>query len=298
MKINKLINISYNACISGETIEKDIITRLFEINPVSEAALYLRECAYRAALLVTEGKAYLWGIMQLECLSCLANYRTRKNQEACENCIVNAADGSYTQTDMAQMYKEKGLCSIMLTSARLVEHRAWLNNIVLFRNKLDDRYKLLIDADKNLPSNFDNSHDNDSSLAQKEYKRCLENDGIEHIKSVVFEDREYTDKELAHILTDTIRNSKNTSCLILDFAECKNRNFFSNERIAQITAVFRLAAGKNRRNICVYPNIKKASISGSNAAIVHITGQTAEQTGENSAEQEIKTMFFKAGYKI
>ena len=169
---------------------------------------------------------------------------------------------------------------------------------MLFRNKLDDRYKLLIDADKNLPSNFDNSHDNDSSLAQKEYKRCLENDGIEHIKSVVFEDREYTDKELAHILTDTIRNSKNTSCLILDFAECKNRNFFSNERIAQITAVFRLAAGKNRRNICVYPNIKKASISGSNAAIVHITGQTAEQTGENSAEQEIKTMFFKAGYKI
>ena len=52
MKINKLINISYNACISGETIENDIITRLFEINPVSEAALYLRECAYRAALLV------------------------------------------------------------------------------------------------------------------------------------------------------------------------------------------------------------------------------------------------------
>lgn len=298
MKINKLINISYNACISGETIENDIITRLFEINPVSEAALYLRECAYRAALLVTECKAYLWGIIRLECLSCFANRRTRKRQEACGNCIVNAADDSYTQTDMAQMYKEKGICSIMLTSVRFVERRVWLKNIMLFRNRLDDRCKLLIDADRNLQSNFDNSYDNDSDLAQKEYKRCLENDEIEHIKSVVFEDREYTNKELTHILTDTIRNSKNTSCLILDFAECKNRKFFSNERIAQITAVFRLAAGKNRRNICVYPNIKKVSISGSNAAMVHITGQTAGQTGENSAEQEIKTMFFKAGYKI
>ena len=120
----------------------------------------------------------------------------------------------------------------MLTSVRFVERRVWLKNIMLFRNRLDDRCKLLIDADRNLQSNFDNSYDNDSDLAQKEYKRCLENDEIEHIKSVVFEDREYTNKELTHILTDTIRNSKNTSCLILDFAECKNRKFFSNERSA------------------------------------------------------------------
>ena len=81
MKINKLINISYNACISGETIENDIITRLFEINPVSEAALYLRECAYRAALLVTECKAYLWGIIRPE-----NTQKTRSMRELYSKC--------------------------------------------------------------------------------------------------------------------------------------------------------------------------------------------------------------------
>ncbi len=44
----------------------EMMTELFGTNPKSHAALYLRECAYRAALLTTGGRAYLWKKLQLE----------------------------------------------------------------------------------------------------------------------------------------------------------------------------------------------------------------------------------------
>ncbi len=67
MELNKIINKSYNLCISGQMPDIEMMTKMFEADPKARETLYLRECAYRAALLTTGGSAFLWKKLQLEC---------------------------------------------------------------------------------------------------------------------------------------------------------------------------------------------------------------------------------------
>lgn len=46
MGFRKLINILYSMCISGESVELNMMEKLLDIDIASSDALYLRECAY------------------------------------------------------------------------------------------------------------------------------------------------------------------------------------------------------------------------------------------------------------
>lgn len=59
MGFHRFVNILYSMCISGEKSEKIMIVKLPDVDADSSEALYLRECAYRAALIITGEKAYL-----------------------------------------------------------------------------------------------------------------------------------------------------------------------------------------------------------------------------------------------
>ena len=52
-------------CISGEKAEMSMIVKLLEADTESSDALYLRECAYGAALIITKEKAYVWGMLNI-----------------------------------------------------------------------------------------------------------------------------------------------------------------------------------------------------------------------------------------
>ena len=270
----------YSMCISGERVEPDMMAKLLDTDISSSDLLYLRECAYRAALIVTGGKACLWGKIE----TCYMPYFMSTGMHRGRKTGSRAADNM--MADIIGVHKEKGVSSIVLNLYEDTDNYILPEKIEEIKSRTDCACKVAVRAGKRYMLS-DSSH---------MYKKTAGECKIEFMPVIKFECRDYSNYELAEILFTALEKQRDTSCIVLDFTKCRNRGFFSDERIAQITAVMRLASGGQIKNICVCPDIKKTSISGANAAIVSVEGDTSELFDKN--EHNIKTVFYKAGYNV
>ncbi len=284
MGFHKFVNMLYGMCISGECVGPGVMAKLLDSDISLSDALYLRECAYRAALIVTGGKAYLWGMLE----ACYMPYFMSASIRADRKPGSSPADN--TMADIIGFHKEKGVSSIVLNMYEDTGKHILPEKIAEIKNRTDCACKVAVRAGKrHMLNNAENA------LAYM-YKKTADESKVEFMPVIKFECRAYSDYELAEILFNALAKQQDTSCIVLDFTECRNRGIFSDERIAQITAVMRLASGGQIKNICVCPDIKKTSISGANAAIVSVGGNTSDLFDKN--EHNIKTVFYKAGYNV
>lgn len=280
MEFRKLINILYSMCISGESVELNMIIKLLDADIDVSDALYLRECAYRAALIVTGGKACLWGMPE----ACYMPYFISTDMHHGSKTGSRAADNM--MADIIEFHKEKGVSSVVLNMYEDTGNYILPEKIAEIKNRTDCGCKVAVRAGKRYMLN-DSSH---------MYKKTDDECKIEVMPVIKFECRDYSNYELAEILFNAMAKQRDTSCIVLDFTKCRSRGFFSDERIARITAVMRLASGGQIKNICVCPCIKKTSISGANAAIVSVRSNTSDLFDKN--DYNIKTVFYKAGYSV
>lgn len=284
MGYHRFINILYSMCISGEKAEMSMIVKLLEADTESSDALYLRECAYRAALIITKEKAYVWGMLnicQMPLFMSTKNNSVRKNRHrAADNKLV----------DVIGFYKEKGMSSIILNPHETAGRYLLPEKIVGIKERTGCSFKIAAIAGGR--QNCNNTENNMSPV----YRGADKENKIEFVTVVEFECREYSNNEVAEIISDVLDRQQNTSCIVLEFTKCREQGFFSDEKIAQITAVLRLASGSLIKNICVSPVVKKACISGANAALVSVGENIYDLPDER--ENNIKTVFYKAGYNI
>lgn len=280
MGFHKAINMLYSMCMSGERVEPCMMAKLLDADISSSDLLYLRECAYRAALIITGGKACLWGKIE----TCYMPYFMSAGIHRSRKTGSRAADNM--MVDIIGVHKEKGVSSIVLNLYEDTGSRILPERIEEIRNRTDCACKVAVRAGKRYVLG-DSSH---------MYKKTAGECRIEFMPVIKFECRNYSNHELAEILFNALEKQQDTSCIVLDFTKCRNREVFSDERIAQITAVMRLASGGQIKNICVCPDIKKTSISGANAAIVSVGDNTSDLFDKN--EHNIKTVFYKAGYNV
>lgn len=284
MGFRKLVNILYSMCISGESVELNIMAKLLDNDIDPSDALYIRECAYRAALIITGGKAYLWGMLKKCYMPSFMDTNTgfggkRRNKER-DNMLI----------DIIEVHKEKGVSSVILNPEEDTDRYILPEKIAEIKNKTDCNCKVAVRTGGSY------AYEDTENGSAYMYNNFTKEQEIDFVPVIEFECREYSDRELAEIIFETLEKHNNTSCIILDFTACLEQGVFSDERIAQITAVLRLTSGKHIKNICVCPDIKKACISGANAALIYVDDKY--YYSPDKKEYSIKTAFYKAGYNV
>lgn len=284
MGFRKLVNILYSMCISGESVELNMMEKLLDTDIAQSDVLYLRECAYRAALIITGRKAYLWGMLKERYMPYFTDTNTRFGSKSRNKAAADAI------ADIIRFHKEKGVSSVFFNPEGDSGRYILPERIEEIKNRTDCTCKVAVRTGKRYI--YEDTENNPVYM----YKNFDKEQEIELVPVIEFECREYSGRELAEIIFKALEKQQKTSCIMLDFTDCREQGIFSDERIAQITAVLRLVSGKHIKNICVCPDIKKACISGANAAVIYV--EDKYRYLPDKKEYNIKTAFYKAGYNV
>ncbi len=295
-----MINSAYSSCMSGETLSKSHIEKLLDINPRSSEAIYLRESAYRAALALTGGKAFLWSTGGLECMDC--KYCKKSKQGALKHRMCQSFD-KILENIRAQVQKGVNLISLNADNFFGIEDICCKTKRI--KKEIKGRYhlQLVIDTGKISISQVDElcaseidaicfvagHEETDSNLTDCDSHFVYIADCI---------DSSYSNGKLAELISGSIEKKpkaimvapeKNESCRV------------SAERAAQIMAVLRLASGDMVKNIGASFLFNKMAISGANIIAAEIENSIDRMPTYMDKEMNInsaKTALRNAGYNI
>ena len=323
--IRLLIDRTAADCIEGKTTDRDTIVQLLGIDPLSEEADYLRAKAGHAAQIITDGEAYLWGAIGVDSVPCSMNCRfcsfgeewgLVKNSVVFDDHDIDRQVELYASSHIhyivlrtTEFYSIDELCNKIRRLKKLVPETC---EFILNTGEFDDEIAAAMHEAgvsgiyhalrlrEGIDTGFDPS-------VRKRTMQAVKDSPLKLISLVEPVGPEHTDEELADAFLVTMEYGAAISGIMARIpvpgTPLGDTEQISPERIAQITAVFRLAAGDKIRDICVHPPTPGAAFAGGNVTVVEM-GAIPRDDKVSAAEwlgytaSDAKAMMEEAGYRV
>lgn len=314
--------------LAGEVINRDTMIRLLEIDPDSEACMRLGLAARRVAEQVTKNRAYLWGAMGVDYKACPMN---------CDFCSLGEAWGivkteqerDFSEAEIIESvrdYAEHDVRWIVLRTTEFYSLEVLAGLIGRIRQAVPGSYEIGLNVGE-----FD-----------LEKANALHQAGVDFIYHSLRlgegKDTRFNPEERLKTL-EAVKKSplklvflvepiglKHTNAEIADICQCAIDHKaivtggmarvpvpgtplgvhpqISENRLAQIVAVTRLAGGGHVPDICVHPATPKAMAFGANVAVVE-TGSIPrdscclpKEKWHQFDAQTARTWFEETGYRL
>ncbi len=326
LEIKNKIDSLVNDCLNDKVMARQDMIDLIDLDPASEEVAYLREKAHEVSREITGDTAFLWGAMGIDYTPCEMN---------CKFCTFGKAwniveeDKFYSDDEIKeqmQEYLDADVHYIVLRTTEKYDVEKLREKVANFRKAFPGTYEFML-----------NIGDFDAETAQKLHESGV--DGVYHAlrlregEDTDFnpEDRkatlqvvhdsplqlislvepvgvEHSAEELADNFLSITKYGANISG-IMARVPVKGTplgdayEMISEERIAQLTAVFRLAGGRKTPDICTHPPSKAVAKSGANVAVVE-TGavprddQLIDEAWHSYTAEGATKNFIEAGYRI
>lgn len=321
-KIDRLAADSLN----GKTMDRQDIIDLIRPDPLSEEVKYLRAKAHEVAKKITDNTAFLWGAMGIDYTVCEMN---------CKFCTFGRAwgiveeDKFYSHEEIEKQMKEyldAGVHYIVLRTTEAYSVNELCNKVTLLRKTFPGTYEFIVNiGDFNettakqlheagvdgvyhalrLREGIDTDFNPDM---RKATMNAVQNSPLQLISLVEPVGIEHTPEELADNFLSILSHGAIISGIMARVPVKGTplgdaHEMISEDRIAQLTAVFRLAGGKETPNICTHPLSKAAADSGANVFVVE-TGavprddQLIDEMWHHRTPTGATEIFNQAGYTV
>jgi len=285
-----LISYAEKQALNGFTLTRDEIISLLEIPLGSEEDIKLRETAHKVALIKTRGRAYIWSAVGADYAPCPMN---------CKFCSFGEEWGliktqvHYTEEQIIKRVKQfvdKGARFIVLRTTQFYSIPVLIELAKKIRKTIPGVFEIVFNTGE-----FDMTTANLILEAGVNgiYHACRLREGIdtpfdpwvrENTMNNVYRSGlkltslvepigiEHTNEEIADNFLQIVKHGAVISGAMaripVSGTPLGNANRISDERLAQIIAVLRLAGGNVIKDICVHPATLEAIQSGANVMVV------------------------------
>jgi len=312
-------------CISGKGIKKDTMITLLNLDPSSKEAAYLRKTANRAAHVITDNSAYLWGAIGIDFVPCSMN---------CKFCSFGEKWGIikdeviYSEEEIIEQvkdYADSGIRFIVLRTTEFYNIDDLCRKIKKIKHAIKGGYELILNVGEfdsktackiheagvsgiyhaiRLREGTDTPFDPD---VRENTMKAVKDSPLKLISLVEPVGNEHTADELAN---NFIRIMNHDACISGAMARIPvagtplgDTSMITEERIAQLTAVFRLAASKKIPDICVHPCSEMTAMAGANVAVIEKGAIPRDDKFMNNEWKSLtadraKKMFDSSGYEV
>lgn len=272
--------------LRGDTFTKEELVELLSIDSESEEAEALGKAANEVAKEVTAGRARLWGAIGVDYKPCEMN---------CKFCSLGKAWGivkeekEYTLEEMIRQvryYVEHGFHYILLRATEFYDPIALGKIMESIREAVPGEYDLGCNIGELEETDAEYMYECGGRIAY----HCIRlREGIDtkfrvedrvHTMEVIRDSRmklgfwvepvgaEHTDEEIAEKILETLHYQTDV-CGVMARVPVKGTPFehvpmISEKRLAQITAVLRLACGRSTTELCTHPASELVVRSGAN----------------------------------
>lgn len=324
-KTKAKIDRAFELCMNNELLDRQQIIELLNIDPDSEEALYLRKQGGRAARLITDGEGCMWGAIGVDMITCPVN---------CKFCSFGEAWGIikektiYTEEEILKQvkdYVDAGVRFIVLRTTEYYDLKDLCNKISDIRKKVPGNYEMILNTGE-----FDNDiafdmvsagtsgiyhtlrlrEGTDTGLEPKERldtMKAVQNSPLKLISLVEPAGREHTSEEIADIFL-TLREHNAYMLGTMARVPVKGTplgdiEIISDVKLAQLTAVFRLACSYKVKYICVHPASREAVEAGANVVVIEKgaiprDSEFAVNEWNTFTASDARKLLETAGYKI
>lgn len=326
MKTLELIERAKESALLGNILDRDSIISLLKIDPISKEGEKLGQAARDVASAVCRDRAYLWAAIGLDYRACPMN---------CNYCSMGEqwgivkGESEFSEEeviDMVNKYVEEGVRWIVLRTTQFYSLDKLINLAGKIRNAVPGHYELganvgefdEITAEKmqaggiefiyhtlRLREGIDTKFNPSDRIATLE---AVKNSPLKLVSLVEPIGVEHTNEEIA----DAFLYAMNYNAVVsggmaripVKGTPLGEIPALKNERLAQIIAVTRLAAGLNAPDICVHPASELALKWGSNVVVIE-TGAIPREACCNSNDEwngfgtdTAKKWFNSNGYQV
>lgn len=286
----ELIQKSKESALSGKTLDRESIIALLEIDPNSEEGEKLGQAAREVASAVCKDRAYLWAAIGLDYSPCPMN---------CNYCSLGEKWGivkestEFSEDDaiaMARKYVEAGVRWIVLRTTQFYSLDRLIGLAEKIKKAVPGQYELGVNVGEfdeqtaqrmieaglefvyhtlRLREGIDTSFDPNARLATL---AAVKNSPLKLVSLVEPIGVEHTNEEIADsFLTAMEYGAVVTGGMArvpVEGTPLGELPAMPKERLAQIIAVTRLAAGFNAPDICVHPASELAVGWGANVVVI------------------------------
>lgn len=284
------IDEAFQKALSGITLGREEILELLRIGTFSDECVYLRRKAYEASLLLTGGKAYLWGAIGLDYAYCAAD---------CHFCSFGRSWGLietekiYTLPEIlarVREYVDQQVHYIVMRTTQYYGLEQLMEYAQVIRREVAGTYEIIVNVGEFDTETANRMHAHgvdgvyhairlregtdthfriedrlDTLSAVKESPlqliHLVEPVGIEHTYEEIA-DRFLGCIEYGACISGIMARIPVKGTPLGDMPQ------LSDEDIAKMTAVFRLAGGQTMKHICVHPASELAIQSGANVVVI------------------------------
>lgn len=322
----ELIKRAKENALSGKILDKKSIISLLEIDPYSEEGAKLGQAAREVASAVCGDRAYLWTAIGLDYRACPMN---------CNYCSLGESWGivkdesEFSQEeviDMVKKYVKNGVRWIVLRTTQFYSIDKLIELTKSIRKAVPEQYELganvgefdvkiakrMVDAGLEfiyhtlrLREGIDTKFNPNDRLATLE---AVKNSPLKLVSLVEPIGTEHTNEEIADSFLTALEYKAvvtgGMARVPVNGTPLGTLPALSKERLAQIVAVTRLAAGFNAPDICVHQASELAIKWGANVVVVE-TGAIPRDTCCNSKDEwngfdpdTAKKWFNSNGYQV
>lgn len=323
MEIRELIQQAYEDCISDKGMSRETMIKLIDLDPESGDADYLRELGGKAAQEITGGEACLWGAIGVDMITCGMNCRfcsfgaewgvVKENTIFTdEEIIANVCD-----------YVKNGVRFIVLRTTEFYDIDDLCRKISRIREEVPGNYEMILNTGEftldiarqmadagtsgvyhalRLREGIDTNLDPRERL---DTMKSVQESPLKLISLVEPVGREHTSEEIADAFFITLDHDAYMTGTMarvpVKGTPLGEIEMITDKRISQLTAIFRLAAQRKIKYICVHPASDIAVRAGANIVVVEkgaIPRDSAFERNEwNSfTVDDAKAMLEAAGY--
>lgn len=323
MTTEELILDAEKRALAGESLPRDTMIKLLEIHPDSQTADVLGAAARRVAAAVTGNKARIWASIGVDYKACAMNCRFCSFGQA-----WGAAQDTYTLTaeeilSYAGKFVGNGADWITL---RTTEDYAFSDLVALagkIRQEIPGGYRLVANTGEMNALRAEELKSAGFSIAyhairlregiDTPFSPSERGETLEEIRGSALDlaflvepiGVEHTNEEIADTFLLAMKHGAKLSGAMarvpVKGTPLYDQGLLPERRLAQITAVTRLASGYSAPDICVHPPSKTAMAWGANVVVVDV-GAVPRAIGVSASEwngfdiQRARAWFEEFGY--
>lgn len=322
---NTLIKELKARSLNGPGLNQTEIVTLLNLNPASDDCLEVRRIAHEAAREISGNKAYIWGAVGVDFAPCAMN---------CDFCSFGAdwrlVKKPYVLSEVeilahVRYFANNNVHYIVLRTTEFFSTEILEKLVRKIKSEIPGTYELVLNigdfdptsAQKLYTAGVDGvyhalrlregSHTRFNPLKRLETLNAVRKSPLKLIHLVEPIGPEHADSELADIFLNTmdydVAIGGAMARIPVKGTPLGREPIVSNERLAQIIAVLRLAGGRQVPDICVHPPSDVAVASGANVVVVETGAIPRDRYFSNREWQHFdvdaaKAMLQKAGYAI
>ncbi|KNZ40209.1 radical SAM protein [Acetobacterium bakii] len=317
-----LISRAKESALSGKILDKRDVMALLEIDPNSDACKELGQAARYVAAKVCNNKAYLWAAIGIDYRACPMN---------CDYCSLGESWGlvrnesELTEDEVIQMaekYVHEGVKWIVLRTTQFYSFEKLMDLARKIKSVVAGNYQLVANAgefnestaNKLVDAGFEYIYHTvrlregiNTKFDPEERKKTLkaiQRSSLNLVSLIEPIGVEHSNEEIADSFFNAIKYGAVVTGAMarvpVKGTPLGELPGLSNQRLAQIIAVSRLAAGVHAPDICVHPASELAIAWGANVAVVEsgsIPRDTCCSSKEvwNGFDPETAQKWFHAG---